>query len=325
MITLSEIVVIGILEAFGVLVLGLFVLLVLNHRLHKRRGSLATQLSQLKETTVFLLDKVNEYSGYTYGFFLGRAVEEAKSELNGSSESFSQDQSDADKAVLIRYLLLDAELAAESEKSDKAKQKVRKSRMQAIVHDIGATYGADEADAGNDIDEADLKHKWGYLCDAAIEMISTRTVQSEEDLIEIIRTINRTLNLEELEIPPKEKANGGTVEHVREEADRNRELITRLLNERLAAEAEVNVKVTELERLQQFLQESEMCVAQLEADYESAQDEIQKLRETSETPVEAEEMQRTIEKFTHESAEMLICIETLEQENSDLKNQLGLQ
>ncbi len=325
MVTLSEIVVLGILEAFGVLVLGLFVLLFLNHRLHKRGGNLKTQLSQLKETTVFLLEKVNEYSANTYSLFLGRAVESARADTEGfvdpQDPRFSETQSEAEKATLIRYLLLDAELAVEDEPNDDAKANLRASRLSAIVQDFeaaGATNGHSSS-----IDEEELKNKWVYLCDAAMDLISTRTTQSEQDLIEIIHKINKDLDLDDLTMPTRKKSSTGTVEHVREESDRNRDLITRLLNDRIAAEAEVNVKVSELERLERFLKESEMCVAQLEADYDGALEEIKQLKEGGNQGSDTEEMQRTIDRYTQESTEMLICIETLEQENPDLKSQLG--
>lgn len=326
-ITLSQIVVIGILEAFGVLVLGLLLLLVLNRRLHKRRGSLASQLSQLKETTFFLLDKVDQYSSRTYGFFLDQAVEEAKSKTAESpatmDQSFNTSQTEPEKASVIRYLLLEAELAAEAETDERVKATLLASHLEAIVQDFEASSSApvEVIKEQDDLfDNEDFRNKWGYLCDAAQELISSRSIQSADDLINIIQTLSTDLDLGDIAVPSRGQSVTGTAEHVREESNRSKALITKLLNERDAAAAAVNMTVTELEKLQRFLKESEVCVAQLESDFESAQMEIKKLKANSSD--DPDEMQRTIDRYTQESTEMMICIETLEQENSELKNQL---
>ena len=329
MITLSEIVVAGLLEAFVILLVALVLVLLVNHRLHKRRSSLATQLSQLKDTTVFLLDKVNEYSQHTYAFFLDKAVAEAKADseqlLDSSDTSFTSEQSEVEKAALIRYLLLEAERSAEQEPDHQAKTELRASKLKAIVHDLAASNQQESIPENTAlIDDPEFKSKWGHLCDAAIELIATRSNSSEEDLIDIIRVINADLDLDEIMMPAKKEQHGDVV-HVREEADRSKELIAKLLAERNAAEAEISMKVTELERLQRYLKESEWCMNQLDEDYQKARAEIKKLKEASENSSEASEMDDLIQKYNRESSEMLVCIETLEQENSDLKSQLGLQ
>ncbi len=327
-ITISEFVVIGLIEVFAVLLLAVGLLLFLNHRLHAKGGSLSTQLRQLKETTKFLLDKVNEHGKQTYSFFLGKAVEEAKAEsedlLDSSDLQFTADQTEQDKASVMRYLLLEAELAAENEENVQAKVELRAAKLKAIVQDIEAVHTPiPESKAGSiELDEADLKQKWGYLCEAAVDLVVNRTMQSAEDLIEIIQVVNSDLGLTKIDLP--ERARGGDVSHVQEESDRTRDVIAQLLAERNAAEAEVQIQVSELERLQRFLKESEMVITQLEGDFNNAQQEIEKLRSSGDSEDPAE-MQELIKRFTQESSEMLICIETLEQENSDLKHQLGLQ
>ena len=51
----------------------------------------------------------------------------------------------------------------------------------------------------------------------------------------------------------------------------------------------------------------------------------QKLKEANEALPNSGEMNDLIEKYSRDSTEMLLCIETLELENSDLKTQLGIQ
>ncbi|MFN3237025.1 MAG: hypothetical protein ACE37D_08185 [Pseudomonadales bacterium] len=331
MITISEIVVIGLLEVFAVLLLAVGLLLFLNHNLHKRGKSLSTQLTQLKETTKFLLDKVNEHGKQTYSFFLGKAVEQARAEteelLNCTDPQFSSEQTEIEKASLMRYLLLEAELAAECEEDAERKAEARSSRLTALVHDLEATNPLLKApsEGSIELDEADLKQKWGYLCEAAIDLVVNRSAQSAEDLVDIIKVINSDLSLADIIMPEREFNTSDSVIHIKSETDRSREVIAKLLSERNAAEAEISVKATELERLQRFLNESEVVITQLESDYHAAEEALQKLKESSSGGEDVAEMKQLIERFTRESSEMLICIDTLEQENSELKAQLGLQ
>ena len=64
---------------------------------------------------------------------------------------------------------------------------------------------------------------------------------------------------------------------------------------------------------------------QLNDDYQRAKAEIKKLKEANEALPNSGEMNDLIEKYSRDSTEMLLCIETLELENSDLKTQLGIQ
>ena len=64
---------------------------------------------------------------------------------------------------------------------------------------------------------------------------------------------------------------------------------------------------------------------QLNDDYQRAKAEIKKLKEANEALTNGGEMNDLIEKYSRDSTEMLLCIETLELENSDLKTQLGIQ
>lgn len=330
MVTISEFVVIGIIEVLAVLLLAIGLLLFLNHNLHRRGKNLTTQLHQLKETTKFLLDKVNEHSKRTYSFFLGQAVEEAKAEttefIDSDDPHFSSDQTEIEKATLMRYLLLEAELAAENEPDSDAKAATRSSRLAAIMHDFEASTPdkTGQKEGTVELDETDLKRKWGQLCEAAVDLIVNRSAQSADDLIGIVKVINADLALGEITVPKREPKGSGEVIQIKEEANRSREVIAKLLAERNAAEAEVNVKASELERLQRFLNESEMVISQLEGDFQNAQAELENLRGQSSDDADTAEMKQLIERFTRESSEMLICIETLEQENSELKGQLGL-
>ncbi len=62
MVTLSNFVVIGIIEAFMLLLVCLAFVTLLYRRAQNRIMLLGTQLRQLKETTVFLLEKVNNFA-----------------------------------------------------------------------------------------------------------------------------------------------------------------------------------------------------------------------------------------------------------------------
>jgi hypothetical protein len=227
----------------------------------------------------------------------------------------------------MRYLLLEAELAAECEEDIERKAEARSSRLTALVHDLEATNPLLKApsEGSIELDEADLKQKWGYLCEAAIDLVVNRSAQSAEDLVDIIKVINSDLSLADIIMPERELNTSDSVIHIKSETDRSREVIAKLLSERNAAEAEISVKATELERLQRFLNESEVVITQLESDYHAAEEALQKLKESSSGGEDVAEMKQLIERFTRESSEMLICIDTLEQENSELKAQLGLQ
>lgn len=333
MITISEFVVIGILEVLGILVLGICVLLVYNHRLHKRGTSLATQLHQLKDTTRFLLAKVNEFHENTYATFLGKEVESAHAQVSefvvDEKLQFFNDQCPEDKAKIMRYLLLEAELAAEETTDETERERLRTGRMVDIVSDIekSATSVEEETASSTEdgVNTSELKKKWSHLVEAAISLVHQRTFQAENDLIDIVQLINTDLDMEAIETPDRKAikgANSHTVEQIRNDADRSRDVISKLLAERNAAEEQINVKASELERLERFLKESEVCMSLLESELHESQTELQNYKAANEH--DPAEMQNLIKRFTHESSEMLLCIQTLEQENSDLKSQLGL-
>ena len=336
MITLSQFVVIGILEVLAILVLALGALLVYNHRLHRRGTSLATQLTQLKDTTRFLLTKVNEFRENTYASFLSNEIDSAREQvvefIIDDELHFLSNQEAPDKANIMRYLMLQAELAAEDETIDEEEKQARRAgRLTEIVSDFerAAVSKHEETDTppsdDDEINTADLKQKWGYLVDAALALVRQRTFQSEEDLLDIVQVINTDLKLDAIQLPELgtvKSANSETVAKLKGDGDRSREVITKLLAERNAAEEQISIKAEELEKIQRYLKESEVCLELVETELRDTQKELQLCKAASEhDPVE---MQNLIQRFTNESSEMLLCIETLESENSDLKSQLGL-
>jgi hypothetical protein len=345
-ITLSEFVVIGILEVFAILILAVCGLMIYNHRLHKRGSSLATQLTQLKDTTRFLLDKVNSFSKMSYGSFLGLEIAGARDKVNhffdGEELHFQSEHTPKNKADIMRYLLLEAELAAEEEIDAEAKQALREIRLTDIVSDFEHASGASDPGsidsdplncapiAGTSLDEADLKQKWGYLCDAALSLVHQRTFEAEEDLIDIVRVINADLNLEELDVPEHKESkseNSQQAKQLRLDSGRSKDVISKLLSERNAAEAQVSIKAEELEHLQRFLKESEVCLDLIENELKEAQQALALSKKSSDH--DPAEMQALIQRFSRESSDMLMCIETLEKENSvlrdnDLKNKREL-
>jgi uncharacterized cupredoxin-like copper-binding protein len=332
-ITISEFVVIGILEVFAILMLAVCALLIYNHKLHKRGKSLSTQLHQLKDTTQFLLKKVNEFSESTYASFLGREVEAARGQVSefivNNELHFLNDQCADDKAKIMRFLLLQAELEAEEATDDAEKRRLRAGKLADIVSDFEKSAAPSESAAiatqTEEIDAADLKQKWGYLVDAVLSLVRQRSFQAEDDLIDIVQVINQDLDMGSLETPDRDEfksANSGTIERVREDADRSREVISKLLAERSAAEEQISIKASELEKLERFLKESEVCLSLVESELNEAHKALGSYKNVDEhDPVE---MQNLIKRFSQESSEMLMCIETLEKENSDLKSQLGL-
>ncbi|MFT4798907.1 MAG: hypothetical protein ACJAYE_002659 [Candidatus Azotimanducaceae bacterium] len=335
MITLSEFAVIGVLEVFAILSLTICGLMIYNHRLHKRRGSLATQLTQLKDTTRFLLEKANSFNKVSYESFLGDEIINAKETVSGFFENeelhFRRQHTPQSKADIIRYLLLEAELAAAGETDTEAKQAKRQSRLMDIVIDFERASGfVDSTDTiegviGSTINEADLKQKWGYLCDAAVSLVHQRTLEAAENLIEVVRVINADLNLGELDVPAHSENKGAssqTSKQLRLDSDRSKDVISKLLTERNAAEAQVNIKADELESLQRFLKESDVCLNVIESELRDAQGALAKSKQANDQ--DPAEMQALIQRFSRESCDMLMCIGTLEKENSDLRNQLGL-
>ena len=336
MITLSEFIVIGILEVFAILTLAVCVLMVYNHRLHKRGGSLATQLTQLKDTTKFLLDKVNNHREMSYGSFLGLEIPDAKNKVSQFFESdelhFQREHTPKNKADIMRYLLLEAEIAAEAETDTEAKKTLRETRLSDIVSNfenasctVDSTPTNSAPEPGNEIDEADLKQKWRYLCDAAVSLVHQRTYEAEGYLIDIVRVINADLNLGDLDVPePKEAKleNSQQTNQLRLDSDRNGDMISKLLSERNSAEARVSIKAEELEGLQRFLKESEACLDLIEDELETAQQALVLSKKSSEH--DPGEMQALIQRFARESSEMLMCIQTLEKESAELRGQAGL-
>ena len=139
----------------------------------------------------------------------------------------------------------------------------------------------------------------------------------------IVQVINQDLGMDAIQLPErsvKAGANAKNVEQVRVDADRSREVITKLLAERNAAEQEINIKADELEKIQRFLKESEVCMGLIESELHETQQELKNLKNANEH--DPAEMQNLIQRFALESSEMLACIETLEKENLSLKSQL---
>jgi len=115
-------------------------------------------------------------------------------------------------------------------------------------------------------------------------------------------------------------AGGVDLDNLKSVAEEQKELIAMLLRQQTDAESAINIKVSELESLQRFHRESEVCVRLMEDELDTANHEIETLKSQVS---EVGDMKALIRRFTQESSEMLTCIDTLEQEIAELQAQLN--
>jgi chromosome segregation ATPase len=122
--------------------------------------------------------------------------------------------------------------------------------------------------------------------------------------------------------PPATKGNtagGLDLGNLKTVADEQKEMIAMLLRQQTDSESAINIKVAELESLQRFHRESEVCVRLMEDELGTANTKIETLLAQV---ADVGDMQALIRRFTQESSEMLTIIDGMEKEIDSLQAKL---
>jgi hypothetical protein len=229
-----------------------------------------------------------------------------------------------------------------------------KDKTRGLLEEAKRSAAADNNAANAAKPSPGLQASWATLA-AAAHPILADTGLPRDDLVGALNGLGAELGLTPMSVPPCANSKAPKVEAAQdsagappgsleawanptEEATKNqpqapadlgklkdasaqqKELIQRLLQQNSDAESEISVKASELQKLQQFHRESEVCIRLLEDELNAAHDELDAMRVQVK---ENKEMKTLIRRFTQESSEMLTCIETLEQEIATLNAALA--
>jgi hypothetical protein len=328
MITLSNFVILGIIEVYALFISGLLVLVVYNRSLTQRILRLRDQLIKLKKTP-------SAKASATASKIVEKSFLE--NEIDSASSMFASIAPDQDiknysgtdvpeQIASLRYKFLISEQNASKTASDKDKWDSLQDSLLGLVEQIKEQAKTEIQVSGGEQKADKLNENWSELCLAAVQLWDEKSTESEDNLMALFQVINSELGFDQLKIPerksPSERRRQeynksvDTVIQLKNSANENKKLILSLLNQKDAAESEVSIKVDELQKLQRFLNESEVCIKLLE-------DEMEELRAQAENPTEIKELKDLIQNFAKESSEMLTCIETLENENAELRAQIN--
>ena len=328
MITLSNFVVLGIIEVYALFISGLVVLVVYNHSLSQKITRLRNQLIKLKQN---LKDKTGAKSPITKKkSFLDNEIESTSNKFSsiapGQDITNYQENNIPEQIASLRYHFLSAEQGAIQSSNEEEKWASLQNSLLPIIDLLKASPEDKDRVEESRGDLERLKENWSELCVAALEMWKEKSTESEDNLMALFQVINSDLGFDQLKIPYRKPAseqsrqeynkNVDAVNKLKHSADENKKLNMSLLDQKDAAESEVSIKTEALQRLQRFLNESEVCIKLLE-------DELEALRKPSEEPSEVKDLKNLVQNFAKESGEMLTCIETLEKENAELRMQLG--
>lgn len=148
-------------------------------------------------------------------------------------------------------------------------------------------------------------------------LLSTQLKQLKETTIFLLEKVNDTSKPNVIAEPEQKVVLKAPVASIKQDSKNYKDMITKLLAEKDEALSEVSIKVDELNKLNNFLAESDVCMKLLE-------DQIQCLSiEASDQKIQLEEKNDLIHDFTRESMERLACIEALEDDNKQLRDQLS--
>ncbi|MCB1645733.1 MAG: hypothetical protein KDI36_09780 [Pseudomonadales bacterium] len=342
MIAITEFTIFSVIEAFSVLLLGIIALVFYNGRLRTRIRSLNHWLNQLKNTTAGLIEEANKAGRAFYADYLKREIQSTEDHLKQLKTQNSDDESESattERASTLRHMFLTSEFEADQASNDDEKWARINHGMTEVVQAIEETGQQPNAAAGN----LKLQSSWGNLCDSAKAYIETNNQQDEAALIDAIHEVNEDMGLEPLKLKPgsaedrlidlrpavasrqgkvisKATDRSEEVQKHKDAASQQKKLIAALLKQKTDAEAEISVKTSELQQLQRYQQESELCVQLLEDELKTAHDEINALMKAANT---TPEMESILHQHSLETSELLTCIETLEKENEKLRKSLG--
>ncbi|MFT4720326.1 MAG: hypothetical protein ACI9SB_001495 [Candidatus Azotimanducaceae bacterium] len=198
-----------------------------------------------------------------------------------------------------------------------------------------------------------VRNVWPSFVKAALGLLAGDARTHRASFVNTLEELNQSLDFPELEIPPRvpgelaheedatpsakktknpsnvddaapspakgNTAGGVDLGSLKTVADEQKELIAMLLRQQTDSESAINIKVSELESLQRFNRESEVCVSLMEDELDTANTEIKALQAQV---ADVGDMKALIRRFTEESSEMLTIIDGMEHEIASLQAQL---
>ncbi|MBL4680892.1 MAG: hypothetical protein JKY88_09235 [Pseudomonadales bacterium] len=327
MITLSNFVVLGIIEVYALFFGGLIVLIYYNRSLGQRINKLRTTIQTLKQHLSQKKTKPTEAKPD----FLESAIAETEKRFRSIAPdkeiSLNEELELTALLAALRHEFLNTENNATKIQDNEKKWEALDNSLSTLISQLQSTSSdTSHSDASAD----NLKSSWQDLCKAAINMLDQRSSETEDNLVALLQVINSELGFDQLEVPERKSLseqrsaaynhNVEAVNELKESSGENKMLIATLLSQKDAAESEVSIKTEALVKLQRFLNESEVCIKLLEDELEDLRAD---LKAEKNIPNDTKELQSLVQSFAKESSEMLTCIDTLERENTELRNKLG--
>jgi hypothetical protein len=221
-----------------------------------------------------------------------------------------------------------------------------KGKTQKLVENVQANEGESDPSIHS------AHNAWPGFVKAALGLLAGDARTHRASFVSTLVELNQSLDFPELEIPPavpsemadeknatppEEKtknfgdlddaaphakgntAGGVDLDNLKTVADEQKELIAMLLRQQSDSESAISIKVSELESLQRFNRESEVCVRLMEDELHTANTEIETLQAQV---ADVGDMKALIRRFTQESSEMLTIIDGMEHEIASLQAQL---
>ncbi|MBV1879599.1 MAG: hypothetical protein KUG79_18295 [Pseudomonadales bacterium] len=327
---LSEYALVGVIELFGIFLVIICALVLANRKLVKRIDQLSEWLTKLKGTTRTLIEEANT-AGHRYKENLSLEIEDTKRIFEkfspGSILAVNQDQSTSSQAIALRHKFLEIELAAHKTADEDEKWRHLTNTLGTIVDGIDIPNKKPEKNSKKKSKRSEQAKQWKSICEAAVQVVHNRSNDTEAHLIDLLHDINKDLGLEALNLPSKNKSPHSSSPHnltsdvssLKDISGQQQSLIDNLLAQRNAAEAEITIKADELISLQRFLAESDLCIQTLEQELDTLQNNMKQL---SLTVSENHDMKESMNNFAVETVELLGCIEVLEAENEQLREQI---
>jgi len=339
MITLSNFVVLGIIEVYALFVGGLIVLIYYNRSLGLRISKLRATIQTLRQR----LSQKKTKSAEAKPDFLENAIAETEKRFRSIAPdkeiSLNEELELTAFLTALRHEFLSAENIATKIQDDEEKWEALNSSLSTLISLLQST-SSDAShldtpldtplDTSPDTSADNLKSSWQDLCNAAINMLDQRSSETEDNLMALLQVINSELGFDQLQVPERKSLseqrraaynhNVEAVNELKESAGENKKLISALLSQKDAAESEVTIKTEALVKLQRFLKESEVCIKLLEDELEDLRADLKAQKNISN---DIKELQSLVQNFAKESGEMLTCIQTLERENTELRSKLG--
>ena len=201
MINLSELAVIGVLEAYLILALGLVVFIILNHKLRLRVKTLTSWLDQLKVKTAELLAERSPDDAPRYLDYLENESSLTKKRFEEKHPdkplTFNSGNSPDENLVTLRHLFLDAEMKASAVSDESEKWAQLNQSLEPIISHLGT----DPVPFDKEVSTSDLSSKWQELCEAAIYTFESNNNEARDAFINLLQIINNELGFDEINIP----------------------------------------------------------------------------------------------------------------------------